>query len=93
MAIAGYNTKYPTLREAVIICLLRKFEVVDLLTTTYIWMKDNDYLTNYFGKFWIAGFFYVYFKIVHVTTMHCFVYQMQRFMLGIEEKMGKDPNC
>lgn len=78
VVILWYDCKYLTLEKARIICLSRKFYVIDSCTIIVLWHKGDDYLGVYLGKFWITYFFSRYFPIAHVTIVCCFAYQMAR---------------
>lgn len=85
MEILKYERKYLTLEEVGIInLLLGKFKVMDPCIFISLWLKGDDYLTNYLGMFWITYFFYRPFQIAHVTTVHSFANLKARIYM--EEK-------
>lgn len=47
------ESKYLTLGEARIVHLIRKFKIIDSCTIIDQWLKGDDYLSDFLGKFYI----------------------------------------
>lgn len=85
VAITGYDYKYLTSRNAKMVCLLKKFDVMESSVVIEWWREGGDSLEEYMSK---LGYLYTFIGILgrHLTFIYFLLYQMANISLEVRKK-------